>query len=98
MNTFVTKDAMRLYEDSFDGPPSHRLEDYYPGDWILARGDGDQKIYCTTEEREDFERETEIALTADVIENPRDYDEFVRYLTENCDLSAFQVVWSPTKS
>ena len=88
MKTFVTKDATKMYDDSFDGPPSARLEEYFPGNWITERGDGEEKVYCTTEERESFETEMEIALTADVIEDPRDYDEFVRYLVENYELVA----------
>jgi hypothetical protein len=62
-----------------DHGPDNDLEDYYSPDQK-------EQVYCTTEEREDFEQFTEIALTADVIEDQRDYDSLVRFLAEHYDL------------
>jgi hypothetical protein len=73
MDTFYTREAMRLPADS------STLENYYSPDQA-------EQVYCTTREREDFEQENEIALTQDVIEDQRDYDTLVRYLAEDCGL------------
>lgn len=76
--TLTTKAASKLYR-SPDKRPSDKLESYFsPAQEI--------EIACTTQEREDFETENEIALTADVIEDKRDFEALVRYLTANCKL------------
>jgi hypothetical protein len=67
--------AMLAIQDE-SSPHDKRLEHYYNEEQT-------EVIWCTTDEREEFEEYAEVALTADVIEDWRDYDAFVRYLSEN---------------
>lgn len=79
MKRFVTTDADQLLADAFEDGSPETLENYYsPAQ--------DEEVYCTTDEREDFEQYHEITLTADVIGDQRDYDMFVRFLVENYGL------------
>ena len=81
MNTFATPDAAKLLaaQDRDSGQPE-TLEVYYnPSE--------QEEVYCTTEEREDFEQYTELALTADVLDDQSDYDALVRFLTETYELA-----------
>jgi hypothetical protein len=79
MNTFQTPVAAALRGADDANGPDERLEDYYSPDQT-------ERVFCTTEEREDFEQCCEIALTADVIEDQADYDALVRFLTETYEL------------
>lgn len=80
MKEFATPDAAALCAaDDGSSGPSDQLEWYYSPDQA-------EKVYCTTGEREDFEQYTEIALTADVIEDRGDYDALVRFLVNEYSL------------
>lgn len=79
MDTFATTAAQKLMTFSHDAPPHRDLEDY-------LNPSQTETIYCTTQEREDFENEHELAFTQDVIEDESDYDTFVRHLAEHCNL------------
>lgn len=77
---FTTPAAEKLLAAEEPGErPSGDICDFYSPDQS-------EHVACTQDELEDYERENEVALTEDVISDHRDYDEFVRYLSENCDL------------
>ncbi len=80
MTTFATPDAAKLLAaQDRDSPQADTLENYYnPSE--------SEEVYCTTQEREDFEQYCEIALTADVLDDQSDYDALVRFLTETYEL------------
>jgi len=82
MKQYRTKAALPLLDAAFEGREPDTLETYFSP----AQG---ETVYCTTQEREDFELQHQIALTQDVIEDQRDYDEFVRYLATDCELGEF---------
>ena len=76
---FATPDAKPLVMQAMDGRESDQLE-------YFLSPDQSEKVYCTTDEREAFEQDAEIALDQDVIEDQSDYDSLVRYLSEQCGL------------
>jgi hypothetical protein len=81
MPTFVTPDAAALLAaEDRDTGRDEKLENYYPPD-------ESEEVFCTTEEREDFEQYCEIALGEDVISDRSDYDALVRFLVETYALA-----------
>ena len=81
MDTFVTKEAKPLFDKSLDRDhaPPNELEEYFNPAQT-------EQVYCTTQEREDYESDAEVAFTEDVISDQNDYDNFVRHLSEDCGL------------
>lgn len=82
MKSFATKDALPLLDLAFEGPEPSNLENYLPPSQ-------NENIFCTTQEREDYEEYAEVAFTEDVISDQADYDNFVRYLAEQCNLTEY---------
>ena len=80
--SFITEAAQDLLDrspDRMDVGDPETIERYYSPNEA-------EEIVCTTDEREDFEQWAEIALTADVIDHQRDYDQFVRFLSDEYGL------------
>lgn len=74
---YTTKAACELSLESDDqGPPSD-LEHYY-------RETGDIELAVSTDEREEYERDTGAEIESDVLPDA-DFDKFVEWLKENAD-------------
>lgn len=83
MKEFATPAALKLIRREKPGErPSGSLENYFPPMFC----EDDEVIFCTTDEREDFEEQKEIALTSERIDDQFDYDALVRFLTEDYQL------------
>src|SRR5262245_16306665 len=77
---FETKAAAKLFrKQRRDEPRNRNLEEYYSPAQEIG-------VFCTTDEREDFERASEIALTADVIDDSRHFEVLLTFLQENYGL------------
>ncbi len=81
MKTFATKEGADLYDpekERLSGPPSN-LEHY--------QNESDtEKVYLSTDEREEFESERGISLEADVLPDGV-FDQLTTWLIANCELA-----------
>ena len=80
---YETRDGARLSRQSNEHGDPRDLERYWsPG--------GELKIRCSTGEREDFERDTELKLTSDVL-SADEFERLFRWLKENARLRLFGI-------
>ena len=71
--TFTTIGARRLIGQAHN----YQLETYYsPAEEI--------EVFCSTDERENCEREHEIVFTSDIVEDERDFRILLTYLRADC--------------
>jgi hypothetical protein len=70
--------------------PSNQLERYHSPSFETT-------IRCSTDEREEFEREVEISLTADQFEVPT-FEQLAKWCAANCQLNLFGVFTQPAQA
>ena len=66
----------RLRREDRDHPRADDLENYLSPCLEI-------EVFCTTQEREDFEMETDISFSADVIDRAEEFDRLVTFLAQD---------------
>ncbi len=78
---FETRDARRVVPSRMPSSRELALGEYYSPA-------GEIKIVASSDEIEDFEREAQATIDADIIDDAETFADLFRYLTENCKLRA----------